>query len=57
MATLPISKFNPGIVVTKMPPSRRAMVKAHRNAMKLSGKLSKSQIAHIRYKRAKAAQA
>ncbi len=48
MATLPISKFNPGIVVTSMPPSHRDMMKARRKALKLSGKLSLEQVRAIR---------
>jgi len=48
MATLPTSKFNPGVVVTSMPPSYREMKKARRNALKLSGKLSLEQVRAIR---------
>lgn len=52
----PPKKENIGVVVTSMPPSRRAMMKAHRNSLKLSGKLSHKQVKHIRHKRIKAAQ-
>lgn len=42
------SKFNPGVVITPMEPSKRLAKRAHRNAQRLSGKLSLAQVRAIK---------